>query len=146
MTDYLGDRKLAVSAQKLLASGERVQGAVPATIVSVTARIVEQIPIVSLLFVPVHVLRVFKTPLRAIVWTDQRLVVMTRGVAGFAGAKAGRVLSDHPVDQRLDGEMAGGSYTVKGIGARHLHVQERYLSDLLRLERQGFIAGRSAAS
>ncbi len=131
MTDVLGHQKLAKSAEPLLRQGERVQGAIPATASGRAMRALRRIPYVRLLVLPVSLVHLVKTPLRAIVWTDQRLLVMTRGM-GFGRHKVRKVVTEHPRAQPVDGDLNMGEYKVTSLG-KPLYVAQRHLQDLLRL-------------
>ena len=133
----LGNQRLAESATKLLRQGERVRGAIPATETKMSTRVLSGIPFVRIVLFPLHIYRLFKTPLRAIVWTDQRLVVMTRGnLLNLTGRGIRKIVSEIAKDQRLvGGQTSSGMYEIRSLD-RPLYVRERYVTDLLRLENQ----------
>jgi hypothetical protein len=137
MDSALGNQKLAASAGKLLRQGESVKGAVPATQTKSSTRVVSAIPFLRIVLLPLHIYRLFKTPLRAIVFTDQRLVVMTRGnLLNFTGRGIRKIVSEVPKGQRLDGgQLPSGDYEIKSL-EQPLYVRARYVTDLLRLENQ----------
>jgi hypothetical protein len=137
MAAVLGNQKLADSATKLLRQGERVVGAVPATESRMSTRVISRIPFVRLVLLPLHIYRLFKTPLRAIIWTDQRVVVMTRAnLLSFRGVKVRKIASEVPRGQKLEGGLASsGEYEIRSLD-RPLFIRDRYVGDLLRLESQ----------
>jgi len=137
MVAVLGNQRLAESATKLLRQGERVRGAIPATETKMSTRVLSGIPFVRIVLFPLHIYRLFKTPLRAIVWTDQRLVVMTRGnLLNLTGRGIRKIVSEIAKDQRLvGGQTSSGMYEIRSLD-RPLYVRERYVTDLLRLENQ----------
>lgn len=133
----LGSQRLGKSATKLLGPGEQVVGAIPATETKVSTTVLSKMPFVRIALLPLHIYRLFKTPLRAIVWTDQRLVVMTRGnLLNVTGRGVRRISTEVAKDQRLEGGLAtSGMYEIRSL-ARPLYVKDRYVGDLLRLESQ----------
>jgi hypothetical protein len=137
MAAVLGNPKLAVSASKLLRQGEKVKGAVPATETKASTRVLSRIPFLRIVLLPLSIYRLFKTPLRAIVWTDQRLVIMTRAnLLNLTGRKVRKIVSEVAKNQRLEGgQTSSGAYEVRSLG-RPLYVRERYVGDLLRLENE----------
>lgn len=95
------------------------------------------IPFVRLVLLPLHIYRLFKTPLRAIVWTDQRLVIMTRGnLVNFTGRGVRKIAIEVPKGQRLEGgTLPSGDQEITSLG-RPLYIRERYVTDFLRLENE----------
>jgi hypothetical protein len=102
-----------------------------------STRVLSGIPFVRIVLFPLHIYRLFKTPLRAIIWTDQRLVVMTRGnLLNFTGRSVRKIVREAAMDQRLEGgESSSGMYEIRSLG-RPLYVQDRYVGDVLRLDYQ----------
>ena len=87
------------SATKLLRLGERVAGAIPATETKMSTRVLSGIPFVRIVLIPLQLYRLFKSPLKAIVWTNQRHLVMTRcNLLNFTGRSV----------RKIDREVAKG--------------------------------------
>lgn len=128
MADVIGSEKLAVSAQQHLRQGERVVGAIPASSLSPAKKAV------SRRILPLVLYHQLRSPHRVIVATDQRVIVMKRGMGGFASGRAGRIVSEHEKTSRLDGEyLPTRDLRVTTLG-KSLYVTERNVGDLLRLD------------
>jgi hypothetical protein len=127
VAEVIGSEKLAVSAKRQLRQDERVVGAIPASTLSALQRAM------SRRILPLALYQQVKTPLRAIVATDQRVIVMRRGVAGFAPRRAGRIVSERAKSCPLDGELlSSGDLKVTTLG-KALYLRGQNVADLNRL-------------
>jgi hypothetical protein len=135
MPAVLGNQRLADSAAEQIRQGEHVWGAIPATRTKMSTQVVSRLPFVRILLVPLHLVHLFKTPLRVIVWTDQRLLLMTRSNLLFTMHKARKIIGEFPKGLKIEGGLDAGVYTVTSLG-KPLYVQEKWLGDMLRLDTQ----------
>jgi hypothetical protein len=124
-----GDDKLTASARSLTKSGEQIKAVFPASgLQPSTLRRLGPLP---------HLYFSFRTPLRAIVITDRRILVTTRGL--YRRTTLRRLLSEHPLSP-LNGSfkegnaIVGSEYRVDGLG-RRLYIEEHEVPTLNRLTR-----------
>jgi|SRR5579871_1009049 len=125
-----GNEAIEASAQSLVQSGERVLGVIPAgTLQQSTMR---------RMLLP-YLYFSFRTPLRAIVITDRRILVATRGL--YRRSTLRRLVSEHALSTPIEGSFSDGNavvaseYRVRGLGRGRLYIQEHDVPTLNNLTR-----------